>query len=49
LLRHRVRQEANEIAGVALLQGSADFTVILHAANAGSMTGTGIDHDERPL
>ena len=46
---HRIRQETDEIAGMARLEGHADFAVRLEAANSGTMTGTRIDHDEWTL
>ena len=48
LARHRVRQEADEIAGMAGLQGHADFAVGLEAADARTVPGARIDDHERP-
>src|SRR6185503_3434679 len=48
LPRHRLRQEADEIAGMAGLQNDADFAVGLEAANAGSVPGAWIHDDKRP-
>ena len=45
---HRFRQEADEVAGMARLHGDPDLAVGLEAADAGSVTGTGIDNDEWP-
>ena len=39
LARHRLRQEADEVAGVAGRQSHADLAVLLHPANAGPMAG----------
>src|SRR5262245_19517563 len=48
LARHGFRQEADEIAGMARLHGHANLAVRLEAADAGTMTGAWVDHDERP-
>ena len=48
LTRHRVRKEADEIAGMARLQRDADFAVGLEAANPGTVPGARIDDDKRP-
>ena len=48
LTRHRVREEADEIAGVTGLKGDADLAVGLEAANAGAVAGTRVDDHERP-
>ena len=48
LTRHRVGQEADEIAGMSGLERNADLTVRLEAANARAMSGARIDDDERP-
>ena len=45
----RFRQEAHEVAGVPRAKHDADLAIVLHAANAGSVTGPGIEDDERPL
>ena len=44
-----VRQEADEIAGVAGHQGHADLAVGLEPANPGTMARAGIDDDEGAL
>src|SRR5258706_11188786 len=44
---HRLRQEADEIAGMARLHRDADFAVRLEPADARTMAGARIDHDER--
>ncbi len=49
LLRFRQRQEANEIARVAGFQHHANLAVLLHAADAGTMAGARIEHNEGPL
>ena len=46
---HRVRQETDEITGMARRQCDADFAVVLHAANAGAVPGTRVEDDKRPL
>src|SRR5262249_55001073 len=48
LPRHRLRQEAYEVAGVAGLEDDADFAVGLEAANARAVAGARIDHHEWP-
>ena len=48
LPRHRVGQEADEVAGVPGLEGDADLAVGLEAADARSVSGARIDHHERP-
>ena len=48
LARHGVGQEADEIAGMAGLEGDADLAVGLEAADAGAVSGARIDDDERP-
>ena len=45
---HRLRQEADEIAGMARLHRDADFAVRLEPADSRTMPGARIDHDERP-
>ena len=47
LARHRLRQEADEIAGMPGLEGDADFAVGLEAADARTVSGARIDDDER--
>ena len=49
LSRYGLRQKADEIAGVAGLKRHADFALGLEPADAGPVTGTRIDDDERPL
>ena len=49
LPRHGVGQEPDEVAGVAGLQGHADFALRLEPANARAVAGSGIDDDERTL
>ena len=46
LARHRVRQKADEIAGVTRRQRDADLAVLLHPADAGSVAGARIDDDD---
>ena len=46
---HGIGQEADEVAGVAGLEGDADLALRLEAANAGPMPGARIDDDERTL
>ncbi len=48
LARHRLGQEADEIAGMPRLHRDADLAVGLEAADAGSMPGPWVDDDERP-
>ena len=48
LARHRIRKEADEIAGMPGLEGNADLAVGLEAADAGAMPGARIDDDEGP-
>ena len=48
LSRHRLRQKANEIAGMAGLEDDADLAVGLEAADAWTVSGARIDHDKRP-
>ena len=49
LARHRLRQEADEIAGMTRRQRDADLAVVLHAADARSVPGARVEHDERAL
>ena len=49
LPRHRLRQETDEIAGMAGGKGDADLALLLHAADAGAVARPRIDHDERRL
>ena len=44
---HRLRQEADEIAGMARLHCDADFAVRLKPPDSRTMAGARIDHDER--
>src|SRR3974377_1735833 len=48
LARHRIGQEADEVAGMSGLEHNTDLAVGLEAADAGTMAGARIDHDERP-
>ncbi|MFK4515631.1 hypothetical protein ABIF20_002996 [Bradyrhizobium japonicum] len=43
---HRLRKKADEVAGMPRLHGDADLAIGLEAADAGSMAGARIDHDE---
>lgn len=45
LVGHWLRQESDEVAGMPSSHGHADLTVVLHAANAGTVPGTGIESD----
>ena len=47
LSRHRLGQEADEIAGMPCFHRNADFAVRLESPDSRTMPGTGIDHDER--
>ena len=49
LAGHGIGQEADEVAGVAGLHRHADLAVGLEAADAGTVAGAGVDHDEGPL
>src|SRR5262245_44188588 len=44
---YRVRQEPNEIARMAGRERDSDLAITLHAADAGTVSGTRIDDDER--
>ena len=46
--RHRLRQEADEVAGMTRLHRDADFAVRLEPADSRTMPGARIDHNERP-
>jgi len=48
LARHGLRQEPDEVAGMPRLHGDANLAVGLEAADAGTVTGARIDHDEGP-
>jgi hypothetical protein len=48
LARHRVRQEADEIARVTGLHGHPDFTVGLEAPDPRPVPGARIDDHKRP-
>src|SRR5262249_28205982 len=48
LARHRVQQEADEIAGMPGLECNADFAVGLEPADPGAMPGAWVDDDEGP-
>ena len=45
----RLGKEADEVAGMACLEGHADFALRLEPADARSVAGARIDDDERPL
>src|SRR5262245_36323812 len=45
----RVGQETDEITGMARLEGHTDLAVGFESADAGSMTGAGVDDHEGPL
>ena len=49
LIGHGFGEEADEVAGVPRGERDANFAVLLHSADAGAMTGTRIDDDERPF
>ena len=49
LPRHRLGQEADEVAGMAGAHGDADLAVGLEAADARPVAGARVDDDERPL
>jgi hypothetical protein len=49
LTGHRVRQKADEIAGMAGGERDADLAVVLHAADAWAVAGSGVEDDERSL
>ncbi len=49
LTGHRVRQKADKIAGVASGERDADLAVVLHAADAWAVAGSGVEDDERSL
>lgn len=44
---HRLRHEADEVAGMARLHYDADLTIRLKAADAWTVAGTRVDHDKR--
>ncbi len=46
LARHGVRQESDEVAGMAGLDCDADFAIGLEAANAGSVSGARVHDNE---
>jgi hypothetical protein len=48
LAGHRLRQKADEVAGMPCLHRHADFAVRLEAADARTVAGAGIDNDKRP-
>ena len=48
LARHRLGQEADEIAGMPGLERDADLAVGLEAADARAVPGARVDHDEGP-
>jgi hypothetical protein len=47
LARARLRKENDELDGIPLVQGNADFRLALEAADTRAMTGTRIDNDDR--
>ena len=47
LSRHRLRQEADEIAGMARLHRDADFAVRLETPDSRTMASARVDYDER--
>ena len=49
LPRHRVGQEADEVAGMARGHRDPDLTVLLHPADARTVAGARIDDDDRCL
>ena len=49
LARHRFRQEANEVAGMAGSERQADLAVMLHAADAGPVSSPRVDDHEGAL
>ena len=49
LAGRRLRQEADEVAGMAGAQGDADLAVGFEAADAGPVPGARVDDHERPL
>ena len=48
LARHRIGQEADEIAGMPGFERNADLAVGLEAADARAVAGAWVDDDERP-
>src|SRR6478752_9168008 len=48
LARHRLRQEADEVAGMSRLHRDADLAVGLEPTDAWTVPGARINHDERP-
>ena len=49
LTRLRLRQKADEIAGMTGMKGDPDLALRLEPANTGAMPSAWINHDERPL
>jgi hypothetical protein len=49
LSRRRLRQEADEVDGMACAQRDADFALRLHPPDAGAVARAGVDHDDRRL
>ena len=49
LTGHRVRQKADEVAGMACRERDPDLAVMLHAADTGAMPGARVKNNERPL
>ena len=49
LAGHRIRQEADEIAGMPRLEGDTDLTLRLEASDARAVSSTRINNNEWPL
>ena len=49
LSRHRIWQEADEVAGVTGRQRDTDLTILLHPTDAWTVTSARIDDDDRCL
>src|SRR5215472_2643796 len=49
LARHWVRQKTDEIARMAGLERNADFAVVFHASNTGTVAGARIEDYKRPF
>jgi hypothetical protein len=49
LPRHRIGNEADEIAGMTVGERHADLAVVLHPAYAGSVAGARIENNEGTL
>ena len=46
LTGHRIRQKADKIAGMTCRKSDADLAVMLHAADARTVTGARVEYDE---